>query len=69
MTYLAEVPRAPVLAGVSQPASPERHAVQDDSEWLGPLSGQHPSCVLEVEFMPALDPAGGTISFTTQIGR
>ena len=57
MTYLAEVPRAPVLEGVSQPGSPEEHAIEDDSEWLGPGSGQHPPCVLEVEFVPALDQA------------
>ena len=57
MTYLAEVPRAPVLAGVRQPASPEEHAVQTDSKWLSPCPGQHPSRVLEVQLVSARDPA------------
>ena len=57
VTYLAEVPRAPVLVRVGQPASPEGHAIEDEREWNSSRSGQHPPGVLEVEFVPALDPA------------
>ena len=57
MTYLAEVVGASVLVGVRESASPEGHAIQDDSERFGTSSGQHPSCVLEVQLMPTLDPA------------
>ena len=57
MTYLAEVSRAPVLVRVGKPASPVGHAVEDEREWNGSRSGQHPPGVLEVEFVSALDPA------------
>ena len=57
MTYLAIFIRPPVLLRVGEPASPEEYAVENEREWNGSSSGQHPPGVLEVEFVSALDPA------------